>query len=112
MSPMQQLRAAPQFRPGVSRAAAHTPAFDTLSARRPETATHRARMILQSAPRCQCCSTPASHVISIIGSTFFLDDEPGLLARAFPAGERGEALEQLIAACIVLLGRARTTPWS
>ncbi len=70
-----------------------------------------ATRVLDMAPRCGCCISHRVHLARYVGSTFFVDDEPQKLARALPPRERTPWTERVIAACIVLYGRARET-WS
>jgi hypothetical protein len=56
---------------------------------------------------CRCCVNPRVHLSRYIGSTLFLDDDPAELQQAIPPAERARWTVRLIAACIVLYGRAR-----
>src|SRR5689334_14650712 len=56
-----------------------------------------------------CCGSALAHVYHRLGTTFFLDDDPEQLARAFPPAERQQFNPRLLAACIVLCGRRRVS---
>jgi hypothetical protein len=49
------------------------------------------------------------HLSKRLGSTLFLDDNPAELQRALPRAEHEHWTERLLAACILLWGRPRTT---
>jgi hypothetical protein len=70
-------------------------------------AVDHARRVLAGAPRCSCCPSHRAHVAKYVGSTLFVDDDPHELSQAVPTSERTPWTERLIAACIVLHGRAR-----
>ncbi|MDB4971278.1 MAG: hypothetical protein JWN44_6967 [Myxococcales bacterium] len=65
---------------------------------------------LAAARRCACCSSALAHLRDRLGSTLFLDDDPALLAAAFPLHERDRFTPRLLAACILLYGRPRVRP--
>jgi hypothetical protein len=62
---------------------------------------------LARGPRCRCCVHARVHLTRYIGSTLFFDDNPEQLQLALPAADRERFTPRLIAACIVLFGRAR-----
>jgi hypothetical protein len=64
---------------------------------------------LNRAGHIDCCGNALAHVHHRLGSTFFLDDDPVQLSRAFPAAERDQFNPRLLAACVVLWGRARVS---
>jgi hypothetical protein len=70
-------------------------------------ARREARHVLERARRCTCCTSLLSHLYERLGSTLFLDDDPMALARAFEDAERDSDSARVLAACIVLSGRAR-----
>lgn len=72
-------------------------------------ARRRAHAELLRPTPCSCCDSLVEHVHRRLGSTFFLDDDPEQLCRAFPASERSQFTPRLLAACVVALGRRRTT---
>ena len=72
-----------------------------------EDAVRQARIELASARACPCCATLLAHVHERIGSTLFLDDDPVQLAAAFDATERDVFTPRVLAACVLLYGRAR-----
>jgi hypothetical protein len=75
---------------------------DTLAQARSEAERELAR-----GPRCGCCLTPRIHLTRFVGSTLFLDDDPHALLAAIPLDQRGNFTPRLIAACIIVHGRAR-----
>jgi hypothetical protein len=64
---------------------------------------------LARGPRCRCCLTPRVHLSRFVGSTLFADDDPATLLQAIPRDAREQFDTRLIAACIVVYGRARVT---
>jgi hypothetical protein len=78
-----------------------------LGARHLPEARHRAEHTLKGARRCACCASLLTHVFDRVGSTLFLDDDPETLAQALEESERDQFSPRVLAACIVLLGRAR-----
>ncbi len=70
-------------------------------------ARDRATQVLANALRCPRCQKLLGHVFDNLGSTLFLDDDPVALACAFDPGERDPFAARVLAACIVLSGRAR-----
>ncbi len=82
-------------------------AFAALGARDPRSALEAAEREVSRAPRCLCCISPRAHLAAHIGTTLFLDDDPEKLRDALPADERASWTPRLLAALIVLHGRAR-----
>jgi hypothetical protein len=70
-------------------------------------ARRRASQVLSDALRCPRCQKLLGHVFDRLGSTLFLDDDPRQLECAFDQGDRDEFSARVLAACIVLSGRAR-----
>jgi hypothetical protein len=62
---------------------------------------------LQRARACACCSRLLAHLHERVGSTLYLDDDPGDLARAFDPHDCDAFARRVLAACIVLFGRER-----
>jgi hypothetical protein len=62
---------------------------------------------LAQGPRCGCCVSARVHLSRFFGSTLFLDDDPTQLWLAIPLTERERWTPSIVAACIVLHGRAR-----
>lgn len=89
---------------------AHHPvsnAFDALGSDDPPKARAEAERELARGPRCRCCLSARVHLSKYVGSLLFLDDNPELLRRALPAADTARFTVRVIAACIVLYGRAR-----
>jgi hypothetical protein len=70
-------------------------------------ARRTAKRELRLASPCGCCTSARAHLARYVGSTLFLDDRPDQLHQALPSEEREHFPLRLIAACIVLYGRAR-----
>jgi hypothetical protein len=85
-------------------------AFKSLSVESLVEARRRAEQVLAKAKRCQRCTTLLNHVFDCLGSTLFIDDDPHVLIGAFKPTECDQFSEQVLAAIIVLNGRARTLP--
>jgi hypothetical protein len=73
----------------------------------PEETRADAEREVSRAPRCSCCLTARVHLAKYIGSTLFLDDNPDQLQLALPIAERAQWTPRLLAAFILLSGRAR-----
>ncbi len=86
-------------------------ALDALDAQSPSEACTLAANELARARRCGCCLTPRIHLATYVGSTLFLDDDPAELQRAIPRAEQAVWTKRLVAACIILYGRPRLTPF-
>jgi hypothetical protein len=84
-------------------------ALVALGAATPSEACRRAERELARAPRCGCCVSPRVHLTKYVGSTLFFDDDPASLRRALPQAERARWSDRLIAAFIMLYGRARVS---
>ena len=82
-------------------------AFLYLDATSFEEARQSALRVLELAADCPRCKRVLHQLHERIGSTLFLDDDPRLLARAFDAADREGCAQSVLAACIVLFGRAR-----
>jgi hypothetical protein len=76
-----------------------------------EAARTQAELELQSAHHCRCCRSALAHVFDRLGSTLFLDDDPEQLAAAFEPDERDHLTPRVLAACILLRGRERVSPF-
>jgi len=85
-------------------------AFDVLGVKSLSQAKKRATQVLSDALRCPCCQGLLAHLFDRVGSTLFLDDDPSALERCFEPGERDDSAARVLAACIVLSGRARVVP--
>jgi hypothetical protein len=72
-------------------------------------ARNEAERELARAPRCGCCVSPRVHLAKYVGSTLFFDDAPESLRRALPSAERARWSDRLLAAFIMLYGRARVS---
>jgi hypothetical protein len=70
-------------------------------------AARQAAAMLSGPPGCSCCPSRLGHIHLRLGTTFFFDDNPEQLVRAFPAAERAFFTPALLAACILLTGRRR-----
>jgi hypothetical protein len=66
-----------------------------------------ARREIDRGPFCRCCVSAHVHLTRFVGSTLFLDDDPRQLQLAIPPEERLKWTPRVLAACIVLYGRAR-----
>ena len=60
---------------------------------------------------CSCCPSRLAHIHQRLGATFFFNDNPEQLVLAFPPSERSTFTPTVMAACILLTGRKRTSPW-
>jgi hypothetical protein len=101
-------QSAPSFEPSQPQRSS-SKACDALGADNLTHARSLAETELARGPRCGCCLTPQIHLTRFVGSTLFLDDDPTKLLAAFPRDARGQFTTRLIAACIVLFGRARVS---
>jgi hypothetical protein len=81
-----------------------------LGARSLSEARREAAQALKHARSCDCCRSLLDHLFDRLGSTLFLDDDPQELAQAFEETERDRFCPRVLAACIVLRGRARVLP--
>lgn len=88
------------------------PALRVLAARDLDEGRRRARELLRAARPCRCCKTATAHVFDRIGSTLFYDDDPAKLREAFDPEERERFTPEILAAAILVHGRARVTPWT
>jgi hypothetical protein len=95
----------------ISSPAQTTRALEMLGARDRRSAHDLAVREVRRAPRCFCCVSQRAHLAIHVGSTLFLDDDPFQLQQAVPIEERAFVTPQLIAALIVLHGRARVDPF-
>lgn len=86
------------------------PALRFFPARTLEQARGAALPLLGGPPACVCCPDVLGHVRCRIGSTLFLDDDPQQLWSMFPVLERERFSPELLAACILVVGRERTRP--
>lgn len=91
----------PEIHPSPSE---RPPAFDVLDVDDAAEARLVARLELERAPSCGCCTSLHDHIVAELGSVLFLDDDPRQLAASF--GDGAPSLRQL-AAAIVLYGRPR-----
>jgi hypothetical protein len=97
-------------RSGGQNSVLRSPAMRTLEAADAIAARLLARGVLKRARQCDCCRNLLNHVFDRLGSTLFLDDDPAQLILAFEPDERDQLSPQVMAACIVLSGRERTSP--
>ncbi|QSQ11800.1 hypothetical protein [Myxococcus landrumensis] len=110
------VKSLPLFHPRAHGEAAPPPceaplkAVRMLGVERLADARTRAEHALDGARRCSCCRGLLEHLYDRLGSTLFLDDDPEQLARAFEDDERDRFTPRVLAACIVLAGRARVAP--
>lgn len=93
-----------------TRHGAELKAVRMLGARSLPEARREAAHTLKHARRCECCKSLLDHLFDRLGSTLFLDDDPEELAQAFEEAERDRFSPRVLAACIVLGGRARVLP--
>jgi hypothetical protein len=92
------------------RVQAHIPSRALIAFQTNDLALARARAArLLAREHCGCCISPQVHLARFVGITLFLDDDPVELQRAIPSAERARWTVQVVAACIVLYGRARVT---
>lgn len=82
-------------------------ALQVLGAKTLGAARRRASKVLSDALRCPRCQKLLGHVFDNLGSTLFLDDDPAALECSFDPSERDAFAARVLAACIVLSGRAR-----
>ena len=68
-----------------------------------------AERTLERAHACPRCASLLEHLFDCLGSTFYFDDDPALLARSFDDAVRDPFTVRVLAACIVLRGRERTS---
>jgi hypothetical protein len=64
--------------------------------------------VLAAAGHCPRCTRVLAQRFDKLGSTLFYDDDPRALIRVFAAEDRDACTLRLLAACIVVHGRART----
>jgi len=99
------------FDPSVIPPHPRSKALATLASRSPDEARLDAERELARAQPCGCCLTLRIHLTKYIGSTLFTDDDPAALQRAIPRHEHRRWTQRLLAACVVLWGRPRFTPF-